>query len=469
MSWHRKEALIGGAWVPAPGVLDVHDPATEQVIGSAALSDAAMVDAALAAARTAAAPWGQLPATQRADLLDALVASLRARRDELVDVTVAEVGVSLANARPWHVDLAIDIIESAARHARTYEFEQVAGRSVLLRKPVGVVACITPWNYPLYQLAAKVGPALAAGCAVVLKPAELAPLSSYVFADAVVAAGLPDGVFNLVPGEGVVVGAHLAAHPDVDLVSFTGSTQVGRQVAASAAANLTRVCLELGGKSASIVCADADLPAAVRASVDSAMLNSGQTCSALTRLLVPAERYAEALSVAGDHARSLVVGDPRSESTDLGPLISARQRDGVVDMITGAIARGARVVAGGPEKIADVGHFVAPTVLADLDPSDPASQAEIFGPVLVVHPYRNEDEAIEIANGTPYGLAGAVWSGSSEHSLDIARRLDTGQVELDGAGFDLEAPFGGWKQSGIGRELGVVGLEEYTELTAVQR
>ena len=469
MILQRDDALIGGIWVSAPATVDVENPATEKIVGSAALSDRAMTDAAVGAARKAARKWGTTTAADRADLLDALVIALRERRDEFVDAIVAEVGVSVSNARAWHVDLAIDLIESAAHNARTYGFEKIVRNSTLIRKPVGVVACITPWNYPLYQLAAKVGPALAAGCTVVLKPAELAPLSSYLFAEAAVAAGLPDGVFNLVPGAGTVVGAQLAAHPEVDLVSFTGSTDVGRQVAVAAAANLTRVSLELGGKSASIICADADLDSAVRASVDSAMLNSGQTCSAWTRLLVPADRYEEALAIAGEHARSLVVGDPESEATDLGPLISAKQRDDVMAVIEAAIARGARVVCGGTARPQEIGHFVSPTILADLDPSDPASQSEIFGPVLVVHPYATETEAIDIANGTAYGLAGAVWSASEDHALEIAHQLDTGQVDLNGAAFNAEAPFGGWKQSGIGRELGLVGLEEYTELTAVQR
>ncbi|MET3920220.1 aldehyde dehydrogenase family protein [Arthrobacter sp. UYEF20] len=466
---YRDDALIGGAWVQATATDDVENPATETVIGTSALCDGSMVDAAVTAARKAGRGWALTPAAARADALAALARALRSMRDELVDVTVAEVGVSVVNARAWHVDLAIELIESASANARNYDFEQELGNSLLLRKPVGVVACITPWNYPLYQLAAKVGPALAAGCTVVLKPAALAPLSSYLFAEATIAAGLPEGVFNLVPGAGSVVGSALATHPDVDLVSFTGSTAVGRQVGADAAAQLKRVCLELGGKSSSIVCEDADLKSAVEASVDSAMLNSGQTCSAWTRLLVPAHRYEEALAIAGDHANSLVVGDPQSEATDVGPLISAKQRNDVAGVIDAAIARGARAVAGGSSRPSEKGHFVRPTILADLDPSDPASQSEIFGPVLVVHPYNGETEAIEIANGTPYGLGGAVWAGTEARALGIARQLDTGQVDINGAAFNPEAPFGGWKASGMGRELGVAGLEEYTEITAVQR
>jgi acyl-CoA reductase-like NAD-dependent aldehyde dehydrogenase len=469
MNRYRSDAFIGGTWVPAPGSVDVENPATESVIGSAAACDPLMVDAAMVAATKAKTSWGRTLPRERADLIDSLVAELLARRDELVDVTVAEVGVPVANARAWHVDLAIELIQAAARNARNYTFEEVVGNSLLIRRPVGVVACITPWNYPLYQLAAKVGPALAAGCCVVLKPAELAPLSSYLFAEAADAAGFPPGVFNLVPGAGSYVGSAMVAHPDVDFISFTGSTGVGRQVAATAAASLTRVCLELGGKSSSVVLADADLPTAVRASVDSAMLNTGQTCSAWTRLLVPADRYEEALGIAAAHADSLAVGDPLSEATDIGPLISAKQRARVAAAIDSAIQRGARLVTGGTQRPFDIGHFVSPTILADLDPSDPASQEEIFGPVLVVHAYQSESDAIAIANDTPYGLSGGVWAASTDRALDVARKLDTGQVDLNGASFNPDAPFGGWKQSGVGRELGIAGLEEYTELTAVQR
>ena len=471
MNWQHDSALIGGAWTPAPNTCPVENPATEKIIGTAALCDESMVERAVAAARDALPAWESRTPEDRADVLDAFARELRFRREDLTDVTVAEVGVSVTNARAWHVDLAIEFIDSAAANARSYPFEKEVGNSLLIRRAAGVVGCITPWNYPIYQLAAKVGPALAAGCTVVVKPAELAPLSSYLVADAAMAAGVPAGVFNLVPGKGTTVGAAIAAHPDVDLVSFTGSTQVGRQVAQSAAANLTRVCLELGGKSSSIVLDDADFRTAVEGTVDSSMLNSGQTCDAWTRLLVPSARYEEALEIAGEHCDRLTVGDPKSEDTDLGPLISAAQRTGVVESIDGAVSRGARLVTGGshrPDGLG-VGHFVSPTVLADLDPTDPASQNEIFGPVLVVHPFENVDEAVEIANGTPYGLSGGVWAATAERALEVTRRLDTGQVYVNGADFNREAPFGGWKQSGIGRELGAVGLEEYTELTSVQR
>ncbi|MFB9166270.1 aldehyde dehydrogenase family protein [Arthrobacter psychrochitiniphilus] len=469
MTWFRDDVLIGGSWQQAGATQEVENPATAEVIGSAALCDGATVDAAVAAARTAAGTWGAKTAGERADAIEALVAVLRQRREELVAVTVAEVGVSVSNARAWHVDLAIDLMAAAATNARNYAFEEESGTSVLLRKPVGVVACITPWNYPLYQLAAKVGPALAAGCTVVLKPALLAPLSSYIFAEATIEAGLPEGVFNLISGAGSAIGDALTGHPGVDFISFTGSTTVGREVGATAARNLKRACLELGGKSSSIICADADFAAAVTGTVDAAMLNSGQTCSAWTRMLVPAQRYEEALELAAAHVKTLVVGDPTAESTDLGPLVSAKQKADVLAVIDGALCRGARLVTGPPVSAHAVGHYVNPTILADLAPTDPASQQEIFGPVLVVHAYSSEAEAIEIANGTVYGLAGAVWAGSTERALELARHLDTGQVDLNGAPFNPQAPFGGWKDSGIGRELGVAGLEEYTEITAVQR
>lgn len=467
----RQDALIGGRWLPAPQAIEVENPATGEIVGSAAASDSAMVGRAVAAARAAAGDWGRTAPSERADAIEQVVEELSRRREELVDITVAELGIPVRVAREWHVDCALELLRCAARNARTYPFEEEVGTSLVLRRPAGVVGCVTPWNYPLYQLAAKVGPALAAGCTVVLKPAELAPLSSYLFAEASVDAGLPSGVFNLVPGVGGTVGAALAAHPDIDVMSFTGSTAVGREVARVAAGNLKRVCLELGGKSASIVCADADLRTAVEATVDSAMLNSGQSCNAWTRLLVTADQYDQALDIAASRARSLVVGDPTSEQTDVGPLASAEQQQRVLRFIEGALARGARLVVGGtdlPEGLED-GYFVQPTVLADLPVDDPASREEIFGPVLVVHPYATEEEAVAIANGTAYGLSGAVWAGTTERALQVARRLDTGQVDLNGAAFNPDAPFGGWKDSGIGRELGIAGLEEYTELTAVQR
>lgn len=466
MSWFRDDALVGGRWVRAVRTIDVENPATGATVGSGARAGAAEVGQAAAAARAAHAEWSVLPAVQRADHLDALLAELRGRRDELVEMTVAEVGAPVTVATAWHVDVSFDILASAARHARTYPFVQEHGDLVLHRRSAGVAALVTPWNYPLYQLAAKVGSALAAGCTVVHKPSELTPLSAYAFAEAALRAGLPDGVFNLVPGTGPEVGAPLVAHREVDVVSFTGSTEVGRQVAAAAVDHLARVTLELGGKSASIVCDDADLVAAVRWSVDACMLNTGQTCSAWTRLLVPAHRLDEAVAVAAARADEMVVGDPTDPATELGPLISGAQHARVSAIVEGALARGARR-ATSKTTTPTTGHFMRPIVLAGLPVDDPASQQEIFGPVLVVHPYRDEEEAVRIANGTAYGLAGAVWSRDRDRARALASRIDAGQVFVNEADYNVEAAFGGWKHSGFGREFGVEGLVEFTELTAV--
>ncbi|MEN0139127.1 MAG: aldehyde dehydrogenase family protein [Rhodococcus sp. (in: high G+C Gram-positive bacteria)] len=470
-AWDRDSILVGGDWIRVPDGTDVHDPATEAVIGRSASAGPTDVDAAVAAARSAVTLWGARTPEHRAEKLENLCAELRARRQLLVDTTVAEVGAPVTVAEDAHIDLGIEILESYARLARDLPFREQLGHSLLLRRPAGVVACITPWNYPFYQLAAKVGAALAAGCATVVKPAELTPLSTYLFADAALAAGLPPGVVNLVPGSGRTVGAALAGHPGVDVVSFTGSTAVGRGVAHAAAESLKRACLELGGKSASVVLDDAPLHGAVTATVDAAMLNSGQTCSAWTRLLVPRARYEEAVALAADHADALRVGDPRDRATQLGPVISAAQRRSIVETVDAAIAGGARLAAGGtglPDGLGR-GHYLRPTVVADVGPHDPIVREEIFGPVLVVLPHGGDEDAVRLANDSDYGLGGAVWSADPERALGIAARMDTGQVDINGAAFNPEAPFGGWKSSGLGRELGRAGIEEFTELTAVQR
>lgn len=469
--WDRDSALIGGTWRRTTETITVENPATESAIGRAASSGLAEVDDAVAAARRAHLHWGRTDPQTRADLLDRLVAQLRSRRDLLVETTVAEVGAPVTVAEEAHIDLGIDILASYARLARQTPLSSQVGNSLLLRRPSGVVACITPWNYPFYQLATKLGAVLAAGCTAVIKPAELTPLTTYLFADAALEAGIPDGVINLVPGRGRTIGAAMSTHRDVDVVSFTGSTGVGRTIAHAAADSFTRTCLELGGKSASVVLDDAELSNAVSATVESAMLNSGQTCSAWTRLLVPRGCYEEALEIAAETADMMVVGDPRDRHTQLGPLISAAQQNSVAEMIDGAQARGGRLVAGGtfrPDGL-PTGHFLPPTILADLDPQDPAVQEEIFGPVLIVLPHDGDADAIRLANDSAYGLAGAVWSGDDERALRTAAQLDTGQVDINGGAFNLEAPFGGWKASGLGRELGHAGLDEFTELTAVQQ
>ncbi|MET4611616.1 aldehyde dehydrogenase (NAD+) [Rhodococcus sp. PvR044] len=467
-NWMRNTVLIDGTWQERASTSAVYNPATEEVVGSAASASVEDVDAAVRSARRAGIDWGRTDHATRADMLDEVHARLLADRRLLVDAIVAEVGAPVAVAEEAHVDLAIELIASFARIARDEPMHTTIGNSTVLRRPAGVVGCITPWNYPLYQLAAKVGAALAAGCTTVVKPAELTPLSTYLFCDALLAAGLPPGVVNLVPGQGSVVGSALVAHPGVDVVSFTGSTTVGREVGRVSGEQLKRACLELGGKSASVVLDDADLTAAVTGSVEAAMLNSGQTCSAWTRLLVPRTRYTEAVELAAAHADAMVVGDPLDPATTLGPVISGRQRASIAAAVDGAVARGARLAAGGTDAIAERGHFLKPTVLADVDRHDPVARDEIFGPVLVVLPHDGDEDAIAAANDSEYGLAGAVWSADRERALSVAGRMDTGQVDVNGAAFNPLAPFGGWKNSGLGRELGRVGIEEFTEMTSVQ-
>jgi aldehyde dehydrogenase (NAD+)/betaine-aldehyde dehydrogenase len=351
-----------------------------------------------------------------------------------------------------------------------FTWEQTVGNSLIVREPIGVVGAITPWNYPLHQIAAKVAPALAAGCTVVLKPSEVAPLNAFVLAEIFEEVGVPAGVFNLVTGFGPVVGEALAAHPDVDMVSFTGSTRAGRRVSEVAAATVKRVALELGGKSANVILDDADLATAVPDGVGKCYFNSGQTCSALTRMLVPRHRLDEVEELARTTAESFSAGDPFDGETRLGPLVSAAQRDRVRNYIDKGVGEGATLLTGGLEapEGADRGFFVRPTVFTSVTRDMTIAREEIFGPVLVIIPYDSEDEAVEIANDTDYGLAGGVWSGDPERAKAVARRLRTGQVEVNGGGFNPMAPFGGYKQSGNGREFGAFGLEEYLEVKAMQ-
>jgi len=360
---------------------------------------------------------------------------------------------------------------SAVELATEFPFEEQVGNSLIVREPVGVVGAITPWNYPLHQIAAKVAPALAAGCTVVLKPSEVAPLNAFILAEIFDEVGLPPGVFNLVTGVGTVVGEAIASHPLVDMVSFTGSTRAGKRVMALAAEGVKRVALELGGKSPNVILEDADLEAAIPAGVAACYINSGQTCSALTRMLVPRSRLAEVEELAVQTAETYTPGDPFDAATRLGPLVSATQLERVRGYIKKGVDEGARLLTGGaeaPEGL-EQGYFVRPTVFSDVTRDMTIAQEEIFGPVLSIIPYDTEEEAVAIANDTVYGLAGGVWAGDKEHAAAVARRLRSGQVEVNGGGFNPLAPFGGYKQSGIGRELGKYGLEEYLEVKALQR
>ncbi|KRV50522.1 aldehyde dehydrogenase [Wenjunlia vitaminophila] len=463
---------IDGDWRPPSrgDVLEVVNPATEQVVGTAPAGSAQDVDRAVRAASASAAAWANTEPTRRAEHLARIRDGLAARQEDLAHCVVAEMGSPLTFSRKVQVGLPVTVAASCVELLTGFEFEEKIGNSRVLHEPAGVVAAITPWNYPLHQIVAKVVPALAAGCPVVLKPAENTPLVAQLFAEIVHEAGLPPGVFNLVTGVGSVAGAALAAHPGVDLVSFTGSTAVGRAIGRVAGERLKRVALELGGKSATVVLSDADLERAVRAGVGSAFANAGQTCSACTRMLVPADVHDEAVELAVLASARYRPGDPTDPATRLGPLVSARQRERVRGYLAEGPRCGARLAVGGaePPDGHDLGYYVRPTIFADVPPDSPIAQEEIFGPVLSVIPYRDEDEALAIANGTPYGLSGAVWSADEDRAVAFARRMQTGQVDINGGAFNPLAPFGGYKDSGVGRELGRHGLVEFLQTKSLQ-
>ncbi len=468
----RDKLYIDGAWV-APhgtGTIAVDSASTEEVIATIPAGDAQDAEAAVRAARAAFDGWARTPAAERGAFLQKIHEGLKARGEEIGRTIASEVGMPMKLATRIQAGSPTFTFSMYAKLAGSFQWEEKVGNSLVVREPVGVVACITPWNYPLHQIAAKVAPALAAGCTVVLKPSEVAPLNAFILAEIIDGVGLPKGVFNLVTGTGPAVGEALAAHPDVDMVSFTGSTRAGRRVSEVAAATVKRVALELGGKSASIILDDADLAAAVKGTVSACFLNSGQTCSAHTRMLVPVSKYAEAAKLAAEEANRFTVGDPFGDTAKLGPLVSAAQRERVRGFIRKGIEEGAELLAGGPDAPEGLakGYYVKPTVFGRVDPKSTIAQEEIFGPVLSIITYRDEDEAVRIANGTPYGLGGGVWSGDERHALAVARRLRTGQVDVNGAPFNMFAPFGGFKQSGRGRELGKFGLEEFLEYKSVQ-
>ena len=466
------QLYVGGAWVASTShrSIAVVNPATEEAFAAVPEGTTADVDAAVRAARLAFAGWAATPVSERARFLAALRDGLAARQAELAATITAEMGAPTKISTTIQAGLPLQVLASCVDLAGAVDETETIGNSVVVREPVGVVAAITPWNYPLHQSIAKIAPALLAGCTVVHKPSEVAPLSAYLLAEVAESVGLPAGVYNLVSGTGEEVGEALASHPDVDMVSFTGSTRAGRRVSELASATVKRVALELGGKSANVILDDADIGAAVKVGVANCFLNSGQTCTAWTRMLAPAARYDEVVDLAGRTAGTYTVGDPTDPAIRLGPLAGAVQRDRVLGYIDRGVADGARLVSGGRDAggLPGRGYYVAPTVFADVAPDATIAQEEIFGPVLAIIRCRDEDDAVRIANATQYGLAGAVWSADVDHALAVARRLRTGQVDINGARFNPSAPFGGYKQSGNGRELGRHGLDEFLLVKSVQ-
>ena len=486
----RSELFIGGQWVrpDGAGTIDVIDPSTEKVLGQVPEGTAVDIDRAVEAARAAVPVLAAMAPEERAVLCERLADAIEANALDIGALVSSEVGTPMPGAVMLHAGVAVALFRQYAAVARTYAwrkevgefvisvtpeyaFEPRPGTSVVVSEPIGVVGAITPWNYPLTLAAYKIAPALAAGCPVVLKPSEVAPLSAFVLADLVSETGWPAGALNVVSGYGVPAGERLASHPDVDMVTFTGSTAAGRRVAALAADSVKRVKLELGGKSAVVVLPGADLEAAVSTTLRQVFMNAGQTCLAWSRLLVPADQQDEAVEI----ARRLVeanfpVGAPSSGSAVIGPVVSKVQHDRVTSYIRGAIDEGARLVTGGTDRPdgLDVGYYIAPTVLADVRPDHRVAQEEVFGPVLAIMPYDDVDDAVSIANGTIYGLHGAVFADSDDAAIEFANRLQTGQVDINGMQFNFMAPFGGYRQSGNGKELGIEGFESFLETKTLQ-
>jgi len=467
-----RDIYVDGAWAASAGTerIDVLDTTSEEVLGSVPTGSVADVEQAVAAAVTASRSWADTAPAERARYLREIAAGIDARADDMATLIAQEVGMVKEAALRVQVRLPALFFRSTADLLEDYPFEERVGSSLVVREPIGVVGCITAWNYPVLLVATKAAAALAAGCTVVLKPSEISPLCVYLLTEIVDEVGLPPGVFNLVSGPGPVIGEALARHPDVAMVSFTGSTGAGKRVSQLASEHVKRVALELGGKSAMVILDDADLEGAVTEGVARCYQNSGQTCSALTRMLVPRSKLAEVEAIAAAAAERHVAGNPLDPASLLGPLASAAQRDRVRDYIQLGIDEGAKLLTGGtdaPEGL-DAGYFVRPTVFSEVTPKMTIAQEEIFGPVLSIIPFDDDDQAVEIANDTVYGLSGAVWSGSLERAEAVARRLQAGQIDVNGGPFNPLAPFGGYKQSGIGRERGTYGIDEFLEIKSLQ-
>lgn len=465
--------FIDGQWrkPAADGVSQVYNPASGEVIGQVPLATAEDVERAVAAARSAFPAWAATPATQRASYIRALAELLQTRAGEMAALITAELGMPVQWCRDVQVEGPIIGLQQYSELAAQMDEVREVGNSLIVREAIGVCAFINPWNYPLHQLIGKLGPALAAGCTVVVKPSQETPLHAFLLAQMLEEVGLPAGVFNLVSGPGSTVGEVLARHPDIDMLSFTGSTGAGVRVTQAAAPTVKRVCLELGGKSPLLITADADLAAAVSYGVQDVMINSGQTCSALTRMLIPASCYEEAQQLALAEVAKLTIGDPLNPQSFLGPMCSRAQWQTVVDYIAIGVAEGARLLCGGAAQAGEFagGHYIWPTLFADVNNRMRIAQEEIFGPVLCLIPYDDEEQAVQIANDSPFGLSSAVWASTPQRALTLARQLRAGQCYLNGGAYNYQAPFGGYKQSGNGREWGAESLAEFVEVKAIQR
>lgn len=467
---NAKKFYIDGGWVrPSSSTsLDVINPATEKPITALAMGTADDVDTAVAAARQAFPSFAATPVEERVELLRAIAAGIRAREPELADAITTEMGAPRGLALALQAPSGRFHFNTAAKILANYDFEERLGTSLVVKEPIGVVAMITPWNWPINQAACKIAPALAAGCTMVLKPSEVSPLSAIILAEIMHEAGVPPGVFNLVHGDGPTVGTALASHPDVDMITFTGSTRAGVEVAITAAPTVKRVAQELGGKSANIILDDANFSHAINRDAFEMCLNTGQSCNAGTRMLVPNDRMGEAAEIAAEAVASLSVGDPALPETSVGPVVSQVQWDRIQELIQAGVDEGAELVCGGtgrPDGL-EAGYFIKPTVFANVTNDMRIAQEEIFGPVLVLIGYEDDDDAVRIANDSPYGLSGYI-SGSHDRAMSVARRIRTGEIHVNGAGPDFDAPFGGYKQSGNGREWGEHGFVEFLETKAI--
>ncbi len=467
-----EKLYINGKWVPATGtdMIDVFNPSTENIIGKIPVGSTSDVDLAVSAARAAFSTWSKSSIEARIDLLNSLSSAIKDRTEDLAQTITSEVGTPIDYSRMAMVGTPRVVTRSYAKILETFEWEEENRNSLITKEPVGVCAFITPWNFPLHQIIGKVAPALAAGCTMVLKPSKEAPLNAFLLAEIIDEIGLPAGVFNLVSGHGSEIGEYLSGHQDVDMVSFTGSTGAGIRVSQAAASTVKRVTLELGGKSANVALNDADPQLIGKRAIGGCYQNSGQTCSALTRLIIPENMRDEVCEVIANRIARYTVGDPLDESTRCGPLVSAKQQASVTNYIQIGIDEGATLIAGGvgmPEPL-NKGFFVKPTVFADVTPEMTIWKEEIFGPVLVIATYQTEEEALTLANDSIYGLSGGVWSANQERAIAFAKGMRTGQVSVNGGAFNINAPFGGYKMSGNGRELGSHGLDEFLEIKSIQ-